>query len=90
MAKLITVRYAGQCRTCTRDIKVGEKAYWRGRGVLECSGCFGGSPRENAEYALGIADGRRYSENRQLFGDQTADRIAMDEEMARYNAGEDY
>ena len=45
---------------------------------------------DNSEYAKGIADGERYHQDRVMFGDALADRWAMDEELARYNRGEDY
>jgi hypothetical protein len=45
---------------------------------------------DESEYAKGIADGRQYHEDMQMFGAEMGERIAMDRELAAYNRGEDY
>jgi hypothetical protein len=45
--------------------------------------------RDNSEYAQGLADGRRYSSDRRMYGEALAEQWAMDEEMARFNRGDD-
>lgn len=43
--------------------------------------------RDDADYAAGLAAGRRYSEDRKMFGDDLANAWAMDREMWEYNNG---
>jgi hypothetical protein len=45
---------------------------------------------DNSQYAQGLADGRRFSEDRKVYGEALAERWAMEEELARWNRGEDY
>jgi hypothetical protein len=45
--------------------------------------------RMDAEYAAGVADARRYQHDKAMYGQQLADKWAQEEEIARYNRGED-
>ena len=51
-----------------------------------------GMTREQAEreYQQGKAEGERYSAERKIYGDRLADLFAAQDEMNRYNAGDDY
>jgi hypothetical protein len=47
--------------------------------------------RENYEYQQGVADAERYQQDKKMFGEEVADRIAAQEEFDRYwKYGEDY
>jgi hypothetical protein len=45
--------------------------------------------RNESEYQTGLAEGRRYSAERRIYGDALAEQFAMQDEMNRYNAGID-
>jgi hypothetical protein len=50
--------------------------------------------RAEAEYELGVADARRYQQDKALFGERLADVFAAEEEFTRFwkhgEDGEDY
>ena len=46
--------------------------------------------RQEQEYQQGLAEGRRYSAERKIYGDALAEQFALQDELNRYNAGEDY
>ena len=68
-----------------------------------CQGCSGskdgafhhncapsGNPREDQEYWQGRAEGNRFSDDRKMYGNELAEKWAMEAEMAAYNRGDDY
>jgi len=91
VATLIRARYAGHCRDCGEEFGIGELVAWLGRGRgVRCRVC---QPltRDDQEYALGVADARRYQAEKAIFGERLADRFAAEDEFNRYwKNGEDY
>ena len=43
---------------------------------------------DNMDYQAGVAQGERYSSDRQIYGDALAEQFAMEDELASYNRGE--
>jgi hypothetical protein len=43
----------------------------------------------NSEYAKGVTDGERYQNDKKIYGQALADSFAFQDEMNRYNRGED-
>lgn len=46
--------------------------------------------RDDQDYRQGLADGRRYSMERKVYGAALAEAFAMQDELNRWNAGDDY
>ncbi len=93
--KRMNARYAGKCRQCGTAIRVGESILWaRGEGVLHV-GCDPGFVYEEtgetgSAYAQGRAEAQRYSDEVKIYGRELADQFEAQDELARYNRGEDY
>lgn len=94
--RVITSKYPSKCRECGGPVGAGERIFWaRGEGVmhLDCDP-FDTSAmhqdvadmnRQNAEYAMGVADADTYLFNRDTFGED----FAASEELAHmYRTGE--
>jgi len=94
MAKVIKVKYSGTCRRCGENILAGATANWvPGQGLWCYGGCASAShmqSRADREYAQGVAEGERYLSNKAIYGQELADQWEMEEELARYNRGDDY
>jgi len=87
----ITAKYDGECRWCGTPVRQGEGAWWqRGQGVGHINCRPSGDRRADNEYWAGRAEGQRYSDEVQIYGRELAEQFAVEDELARWNAGEDY
>lgn len=81
-------RYRGTCQGTGDWIKPGDEIVKDERGWMHrrCQP----RTRENQEYAQGIADGRRYQQEKKMYGERLAEQFAIEDEMNRYwKYGED-
>ena len=103
VSKRIKAKFASKCMRCRGPVAAGSTVIWTPRVGVVCLTCPGKTPeaeevdgdaafeaREDAEYAKGIAEGKTYTDDRKFFGDELAERFAMDRELAAYNRGDDY
>ena len=91
----IKARYNGTCPACREPIHAGETVEWHRGGKARHPRCTQRvAPAEDhdgteAEYQKGLADGERYSSDRRIYGDVLAEQWALEDELARYNRGEE-
>jgi hypothetical protein len=88
--RMMTAKYAGTCAGCGQPIKKGTTIAYAGRGEVYHSNCKpSGDTQADQDYYAGLNDGRMYSEDRKMFGDELAEQFEMDRERFRYNHGLD-
>lgn len=83
--KRLTARYKGYCSACSGEIRPRDHIVHVRRGETYHEGCY-----DNPEYAAGRAEGERYMAEVKIYGRELAEEFAMTDELARFNAGEDY
>ena len=89
--KAMKSKFAGYCRGCSGSIKAGEDIKWsRESGAFHYNCAPSGNSRADQEYWSGRADGQRFSDDRKMYGNELAEKWAMEAEMAAYNRGDDY
>ena len=86
-----TAKYPGACHECGTPIRTGQHIESVGRRKYRHVNCRpSGSKGADSEYRAGLQDGHRYSQEVKAYGRGLADRFAMDDELARFNRGDDY
>ncbi len=89
--KRIRAKYEGSCRWCGTRVMAGEEVLWeRGAGIGHVNCAPSDDPAADSEYYAGRADGERYRIEREVYGPELADRFAMQDELNRWNWGDDY
>ena len=86
---MLRAKFQGQCGRCGTDIFTGEVIKRHENGWCH-SNCVPGPGHDGSEYAAGRAQGAMESAERKIYGRQLADQFHMNDDLARYNAGEDY
>ena len=62
MTRRMRTKFNSKCRECGIRLPKGTMVVWYGRGKgVSCTGCHGGTARENREYREGVAAGNRFS-----------------------------
>lgn len=89
--KTMRARFAGTCKGCDCRIRKGELIQWSKKTGAYHFNCVPSSDsKADAEYYAGRADGERYLTNKAVYGAELAEQWEMEEELARFNRGDDW
>jgi len=86
--KRMKSKYSGFCRTCDGPIRAGDSIVWGKSAGAHHPECWDDNhspdPERRAaggEYQQGYAEGRRYGAERDLYGEEYAERLQLEREM---------
>jgi hypothetical protein len=86
--KTITTKFEGKCVVCSAEIPIGSRAVWIRRGEIAHIPCH--YHRDDPEYLAGVADANRRKMEREVYGPALAEQFEIEDEMARWNRGEEW
>jgi hypothetical protein len=84
MGNSFKARYAGSCALCGTEIQKGADIMKYRRTYIHCSCEPSDDAAADREYYRGRADGERYSIDRKMYGDELAERFALEDEMTSF------